>query len=510
MEGMQTATARAKPWQRIFGCLADPPRWLEITLWILLLIIIIGIRAYLILLVPVHLWSKDATSYAKAAWDWLQTGLWQTDPRRGPIYSLVIAGCLKLFGTFDSLVVIQHVLGGIAVLGAIIVLRLLHGRAALVPIFLCGCSYAVYAAVLHAEHTVRNETLLFFFSTLAFAGAYLGLRRTGPGSGWLCLSGIAAGLLTLTKNIFAPFPILVLGGIIWLQRRRPGVAARQAVSFLAAFSLPFIAAQLSQRITLNEKLPAPQSGLLLYGRVAQFTILDGGIETEIKQLIRQDVEDYRALIKKTGELHNNVPLNSTAVPRMRALYRQLGKTPADLNRLCRALALEAIRAHPIEYAAQVGRDLWKLQLKGANARGPDASDMLSTRKLAERLPERPGMRLAQTLQALDEREDPRHFLYYQLAVTGAWLFVLPPGLLTSISVTALASMTRGNVRLWWLTLAGVWWFTMALLSTIASPLDRYLIPVTPVMFWSLSTAFILGWNRIVAARSRAPATAPSY
>src|SRR5215211_7805284 len=102
--GWRTRLAQAST--RAARYLADPPRSFEIAIWMLLVIAIISIRAYLIHLVPVHLWSQDAGSYAWPVWKWLKTGLWETDPRRGPVYSLIIAACLKLWGTFDSVMVL--------------------------------------------------------------------------------------------------------------------------------------------------------------------------------------------------------------------------------------------------------------------------------------------------------------------------------------------------------------------------------------------------------------------
>lgn len=378
----------------------------------------------------------------------------------------------------------------------------------MVPIFLCGYSLAVYGQPLHMGHLIRNETLLFFLSTAALTAWFLAIRHTGrdadagsvsgrgTGTAWLWVSGIAAGLLTLTKNVIAPFPLVVLGGIVWMHRRhgRWTVTAKQTASFLLALALPFIGAKVLHRLTVHGKPPEPQSGLLLFGRVAQFTVLDGGIEPEIKALIRQDVEDYRAHIARTGKLENNIPLNRTAVPRIRSLYRKTGRSPAELNRLFRRIAIEAILAHPGEYAAQMWRDFLHLQLKSASTvKDPDHNDMRSTRKTLSETTEQFGMRIAYSSEQLAQREDKRHFRRYRRTVMTAWLFNLVPGLLTSISVTALMFFTRGRDRLWFIGLAAVWWFTMLLLCTVGRPLDRYMIPVVPVMFWSMSTVVILGW-----------------
>jgi hypothetical protein len=63
-------------------------------------------------------------------------------------------------------------------------------------------------------------------------------------------------------------------------------------------------------------------------------------------------------------------------------------------------------------------------------------------------------------------------------------------------VTAFAWKSRGHLQLWWLALAAVWWFTIILLSTVATPQLRYLIPVTPIMFWSMGAAVVAGCDRL--------------
>jgi hypothetical protein len=362
---------------------ANPSRSLEVVLAATIIAVVIAVRLYLIHLVPVHLWSADANSYAGPALNWLRTGEWQTDPRRGPVYSLFLAACLKLWGSFDAVMWLQHALGGLAVLLAILVLRLLCGRRATWPIFACAYAYAVYAAPLYVEHLIRNETLLLLFSTGALAAWYFALRGNSVDARWLLVAGLSAGVLTLTKNVFAPFPVVVVVALLWLNRARPRAAAKHVGAFLAAFALPFMGAQLLQRAILPPLPGKPQGGLLLYSRVVQFTVLDRGIAPEVKEHIRADVEEYRQLIQRVGEPQHNVALNRTVVPKMRAFYLPLGHSPADLNRLCRDLAIEAIRAHPSEFLMQVLDDFRRLHLMGANVRLPAERLMRDTRKILE-------------------------------------------------------------------------------------------------------------------------------
>ena len=96
--------------------LSDVPVWAEALLWLLVIAAAVGIRLYLVHLLPIGLWSKDAGSYAYSAFRWIHTGVWETDPRRGPIYSMLIAFCGKTWGGIDSLMLLQHAMGAAAIL----------------------------------------------------------------------------------------------------------------------------------------------------------------------------------------------------------------------------------------------------------------------------------------------------------------------------------------------------------------------------------------------------------
>ena len=110
--------------------LTQPSRAAEIAGWILLAAAVVAARVYMAQVLPGYLWSKDSRGYAGAAVQWLGTGHWENDPKRGPVYSLVIAACLKMWGSFAAVVAVQHVLGGLTVLGCAAVLRAMCGRRA--------------------------------------------------------------------------------------------------------------------------------------------------------------------------------------------------------------------------------------------------------------------------------------------------------------------------------------------------------------------------------------------
>ena len=490
---------------RTLRFLTQPSRAAEIAGWVLLAAAIVAARIYMTHVLPGYLWSNDSKGYASAAIQWIETGRWESDPKRGPVYSLVIAGCLKLWGSFDSVVVLQHVLGGLGVLGCTLMLRAMCGRRALWPVLACGFALAVYGQLLFLEHLIRNDLLLFMFSTVAFAAWYFFRERGKPG--WLLVCGLAAALLALSRNVLAPFPLVVLAALLWDARRTPGVALTHAAVFLAGLALPFAGAQVFRQLTIHDQPPQPQPGSMLFARVAQFTVLDGGIEPEVKALIRADIESYR----KRERLDNNEILVRTAVPKIRALYDRLGRTPADADRLCRRLALEAIRAHPGDYARQCWQDFRNVQLRlGTSAMNPSASDIRAACKSLAGEPPWPQLRAPETIRRLEPAFQNGHFAGYRSMNESAWLFSRSPVLWTSLGVTSLAFFQRGKKRWWWITAAVSWWFLILLLCTVGRPLSRYLLPVIPIMFWTLGTILALGWNWLTAMlENRVHPVAPS-
>ena len=478
---------------RALRFLTQPSRAAEIAGWMLLVAVIVAARVYMTELLPGYLWSKDSKGYALSAIQWLDTGHWENDPKRGPVYSLVIAGCLKMWGSFASVVALQHVVGGLGVLACTLLLRLVGGRRAHWPVIACGLALAVYGQVLFLEHLIRNDLLLFTFSTVAFAAWYFALERRAPG--WLFVCGLAAAFLALSRNVLAPFPPVVLAALLWEVRRTPRAALAAAAVFVAGYALPVAGAKVFRQLTIHARPPQPQPGAMLFARVAQFTVLDGGIEPEIKELIRADIESYR----KRPRLDNNEILVRTAVPKIRDLYDRLGKTPAEADRLCRRLAIEAIRAHPGDYARQCGRDFLQVQMRlGTSATNPSPGDIRAACKSLASEPPLPVLRAAETIRGLEPAFHATHLAGYKRMNEQAWLFSRSPVLWTSLGVTALAFFRRGKIRAWWITAAVCWWFLIVLLCTVGRPLSRYLLPVIPIMFWTLGAILSLGWNWLTA------------
>ena len=503
----------------VFRRLSELPAWAEPAIWIFLVALTIGTRLYLIHLLPVALWSKDGGSYAYSAFRWIHTGNWETDPRRGPIYSMLIALCGKLWGSIYSLMILQHIMGAVSILLSIFALRLLHGKRALIPLALCGYAYAVHGLPLYMEHLVRNETILFFCGSLSLVTWLFAIRRRQPH--WIWITGIAAAILSATKNVWLPFPVLFAVATLWYFRKEMRFAVTQVIIFAIAFMVPYMGAKIFKHRTLGtDQSDEPQEGVLLYGRTAQFTELDGGIDPEIKQQIRAQVEAYQHEVFGNGtkppHLNNNEILKKTVVPYLNKMLRQEGKTGDDLNKLCEALALEAIRTHPVQYSEQVLRDMGRMMINtGVRYVAPDDGEVKSQLSLLEelKLPD-PIIHVPESEAKLEQiggippgaamhpGKQPKQrlakgrFGHYRKLLLSAWLFDLAPVLLTSLLLPAVWWFSSGPTRAWWFGCAGLWYFTVVLLSTVGRPLDRYLIPALPVMFFTLSSALMMAWNAL--------------
>jgi hypothetical protein len=505
--------------------LSDLPAWAEVLIWGMIVGVTVGMRLYLVHLLPVALWSKDAGSYAYSAFRWIHAGVWETDPRRGPVYSMLIAVCGKLWGNIYSLMVVQHVMGVTAILLSVFALRLLHGRRALIPLAACGYAYGVHGLPLYMEQLVRNETILFFCGTVSLVTWLFAIRWRQPH--WLWITGFAAAVLSATKNVWLPFPLVFAGATLWYFRKDMRLAVTQVLIFVVAFGVPYEGAKIFKHRTLGiDRSDEPQEGVLLYGRTAQFTKLDGGIDPEIKAQIRAQVEAYQQEVfgdgKRAPKLNNNEILKKTVVPHLTKILRAEGKTGDDLNALCRALALEAIRTHPMQYGEQVLRDMVRMNLtSGVRYVAPDNSEVDSQRSLLLELkaPD-PIIHEPESLAKLsaiagtaagDESKATRkalrratkgRFATYRRVLLSSWMFDLAPVLLTTLLLPVVWWLSPSPTRAWWVGAAGIWYFTVVLLATVGRPLDRYLIPALPVMFFTLSSAVMMGWNAACGGNSK--------
>jgi len=479
--------------RRLWSVLCNPSPAAEIVLWIILVALTIGIRVYLAHLIPVTFWSEDGGSYTRhSVFNWFHNHEWITDGRRGPVYSLFITAAMTVFGGFHKIMIAQHILGALSVIMGLVALRLLHTRKAMVPLFLVGWSYAVYGLPLSLEQILRNESLLFFFSSLTFCAWIAAIRFRS-----ITCFGIAAlgcGFVGLTKSFVLGPCLLFLLISAWVVFRQQSWKPYLAMLVcLFGYWIPTGGNMVLKRLATQVLPPEPQDGVLFYGRTAQFTYLEGGKYPEIKAQIRDMVIEYRDRKK----LDNNWILKRSVVPYLDKMLEAQGKTAVDLNKLCRELAVEGVLHHPWPYAKQVLGDLEKLNFDcGRRTRSPTISDISSAhRNLEGKKDKDPLLEVPQTLKTLKELEKNKHLLsHYHTWIDSAWLFRVAPVFMATLAVLLMCWVSPREYRTWWIGAAAVWFCGQLILCTIGRPLDRYLMPTLPIMFIALGSGFIFLWN----------------
>ncbi|MBX7158454.1 MAG: glycosyltransferase family 39 protein [Verrucomicrobiae bacterium] len=465
----------------------------EIALWILFLGCALAVRYYLIHFFPVYIWSKDSSSYVDTAFQWIHTGVWETDIRRGPIYSLFIGLILKIAPNLSAIMIAQHILGAIAIILAVALFCRLYPSDTRWIILLCGAAYGLYELPLYLEHLIRNETLLLIFATGALGAWAMALHSTHP-SRWLLISGLSAGLLTLTKNIFLPFPFLVITVLFYLHFKNKRTLVLSTFAFIGSFLLPYLAVYLQHSSAPDKTERSSYAGVQFYGRVAQWTYLEGGLYPEIKTLIHEPVETYRKFKKPD----NNVVIKKLIVPVIEEHLKTQGKGFSEVDRICRNLAFEAIRKNPGLFTKQVLNDLYKLHFRcGYQSRllkTNDLRDLIDDMEQISR-PD-PMMHYNTVMQTLHNKVEANNFSGYYRFIKMSWLFeIFPPAFLTTLLLPLLFFFDRTPMRLFWLTVAGVWFFNIILLATVGRPLNRYFVPLAPLMFWTLTGTLIWLWQQ---------------
>lgn len=486
--------------------LRPPSRAVEVAVYAVIVGCLVGLRWWVAHALPTYVWTRDSGSYLAPAISWMGGNPWVTSARRGPVYSLFMAGIFAGGGTLRTVVDVQ---AGVGILTALLTLgfaRAWLGRAGSWPLAICALFYALYGMPIELERLIRNETLLVLFSTLAF-GAWFCALRTGS-RGWMAVSGLFTGLMHLLKGIFPIYPVIVLGLVAWNWRARPRRAAALGGIYLALFLLPLVSSKLYGRLSGTTRPAEPEDGQMFYGRTAQWTYLEAdGILPDIKARIHDQAEEYGERFRRTGKLDNNEIVKRTVVPTLKTiLVDERGGTLVDVNRVSWRLGLEAVRHHPGAYLRQFGHDLFYLNFISAQRMVPfepkqlqnaarDAAAYVTAKEKNDPLEQRV-FELERSRQTIDAGAERNAGLQrYARFVTGVGrLRLLSPVFLTTILLPLLGWVTRGRQRLFWLGNFILWGYYLVLLSTVGRPLDRYLMPVVPLMYWTISTAAAHGWR----------------
>jgi membrane protein implicated in regulation of membrane protease activity len=60
--------------------------------------------------------------------------------------------------------------------------------------------------------------------------------------------------------------------------------------------------------------------------------------------------------------------------------------------------------------------------------------------------------------------------------------------------------TRGQEREFFGGIAILWFANIVLLSTVGRPVERYLMPLVPIMFWAMSGVLIVIWRALLGRK----------
>ncbi len=435
------------------------------------------------------------------------------------MYSLFMAAIIKTGGTLKTVADAQAIVGILTTLLTVAFIRIRITVKCIYPLAVCALFYVFYGMPLELERLIRNETCLVFFATLAFGSWWCGLR---DGSwAWIAICGLSAGLMHLLKGIFPVFPVIVIGLLGWSLRKDPRRFALLAVTFLLLFFLPTVSSKLYSRISKTQRPAEPEDGQMFLGRTAQWVYLEpGGVLPDIKARIRDQVQAYAERYRRTGKLDNNEIVKRTVVPTLKTIIvDERGGTLVDVNRVSWQIGLEAAAHHPFAYLRQFIHDLYYLnfisaqrmtffepkQLQDASRDAAIYADAKGREDpLTERIFE---LKASQT--ALHRAENQHSAIQRLARFLHAFgrLRLLSPVFLTTAALPLLVYATSGRERLFWLGNLLLWFYYLALLSTVGRPLDRYLMPVVPIMFWAITTSACLAWQRWCLPPDPPPAAA---
>ena len=505
----------AVPFQRTSSPVIHPRRLaflapslrVELGFWLLMLAGIVGLRWWVAAHLPTYVWTRDSGSYLSSAVAALHGEPWVTSARRGPVYPLFMDGIFRLDGTLKTVADVQAVLGSLTAVLTVAAARGWLGRRAFWPLAVCSLFYVTYTLPIELERLIRNETLLVFFSTVTFGAWFCALRKGS--AAWIAVAGLFTGLLQLLKGIFPIFPLIVLGLIAWNWRGRPRRGLVLAGVYACLFLLPILSSRLYSRLSGTTRPAEPEDGQMFYGRTAQWTYLEpGGILPDLKARIHDQAQTYIDRYQRTGKLENNEIVKRTVVPTLKTIIiDERGGTLVEVNRVSWQLGLEAVRHHPGAYVEQFLRDLFHLNFitaqrmtpfepKGLGNAGRDARTYAAAGTRGDALIGRI-FDLENSRRALRAAVNPhgglQRFARFMRGLGRARL--LSPVFLTTLLLPLLTGVTRGRHRSFWLGNSVLWFYYLVLLSTVGRPLDRYLMPMVPIMFWTVTTAAALGWEQ---------------
>jgi 4-amino-4-deoxy-L-arabinose transferase-like glycosyltransferase len=230
--------------QAVTDAVRAPPRWgariflLALALGLLMVFVVFGSQSMVSNRFDPYFFGEMGKSLARGEGFAAYGSLIK---RRAPLYPMAIGAIYSLFGERPVLVQIFQclLLAGTCALVYDLGRRIFNQRTAIVA----GVACALHPMMLRYVPDLHLETMFTFLCTLMVWSMVRFSEDPSGRNG--ALTGAVAGLASLTKAVFFPYPVLFAAAIFWLRRRagRPlpwaGLAALFAV--MAAIILPWTA-----------------------------------------------------------------------------------------------------------------------------------------------------------------------------------------------------------------------------------------------------------------------------
>ena len=326
------------------------PILLQAILWALPAILAGALlRGLLLRYLPYAYWGSDSNSYFSFAERLLTEGKTSLYDKRRFVYPVLMLPVAVLPGaTLHWIAWLQHGLGLLTLVPLAYCVRKIHRhwRWWTIPV---TTLYAGLPIILWYEHEMLAEN--FFFAALiwtiagwlAWTGATEVKRRSRL---WWCF-WIPFAIVVLTKpagRFFWPgvlFAILIVVGWRWIRRR-------EALAIGATAALTLMIGQ------------DTQGSWLLYTSAFPLTKIESAPHAALKREVRDLVIDAREGLDR-GEITENKPwkrfLKNPERQEERPLWRDLARDDVHRARVYRELAMEGIRAEPLQFLIIAGQKI---------------------------------------------------------------------------------------------------------------------------------------------------------
>jgi 4-amino-4-deoxy-L-arabinose transferase-like glycosyltransferase len=296
---------------------------------------------------------NDSLSYVLPAWELIHGDGFFPLFKRPPLYPLMLANVLWLFGEDpQAIAVVQHALGllivGLTFMLGFMLAGTLGGSVA-------GLLSALSSPLILTEHYLMSETL---YALLLVASVIVFIVAEKQGSiGLALVTGALLGLAALTRPIAQMIVPLLALWLLWRYRHHQSKAAKLAVGLCVAFVLVVT--------------PWMVRNLLVQG---SFSVAGGMGEGIAVRTIRYEQRfDFRASgpeeepLRSARRIYRDEAEDGSAYELAARLRDELSVTPAVADGLMRQIAMEAIGRQPAYYLSGTAVMFWDI-LTGRPAR----------------------------------------------------------------------------------------------------------------------------------------------